>query len=235
MISSASGVLPLIVEDLLLEIAEVVAQLHIMVAGDQTALHEPGLHPRRRHEAQGIGGQDPLQIGGDIVPLDGQHIFIAELSGNRHEGLPWEVGDRAPRVADVAKPAVMMSAEKRPAKRISCRRAAPDGHRALLLEAHWVVKKEIVALLIELHQDRIGIMIGYRPTLHNSRHLGDFSDVTEQIRQTEIGIIVAGKFPQIEEICTIVERYFSNARCIQGKYEIILQLVVIVDAMNYFT
>lgn len=59
-----------VVGQALLEVAEVVFDGDVVVVGDETAFHEPGLTGGTWHHGNGVGGHHPLEVGGYIVAFE---------------------------------------------------------------------------------------------------------------------------------------------------------------------
>ena len=65
------------------QIGKVVLHRHVVDVGFEQGFHKPRLDMRSRHEYHRVGRQCPLEVGGHVVSLDGQQIFVLEEFGNR--------------------------------------------------------------------------------------------------------------------------------------------------------
>lgn len=57
-----------IVGDTLFEVREIGFDFDIVVVGNKSSLHEPSFEFGSGHDGYGVGGHDPFEIAGDIVP-----------------------------------------------------------------------------------------------------------------------------------------------------------------------
>ena len=71
-----------IVGDTLFEVREIGFDFDIVVVGNKSSLHEPSFEFGSGHDGYGVGGHDPFEVAGDIVPFEGEDKFVPQMFGD---------------------------------------------------------------------------------------------------------------------------------------------------------
>ena len=67
------------------EVAVVGLEVDVVDFGLQAAFHQPGFVNGAGHEAEGLGGEYPFEVGGDVVAFDAEDVFVLQLLADTHE------------------------------------------------------------------------------------------------------------------------------------------------------
>lgn len=68
-----------------LEIGVIGTDFDVVDIWDEASFLKPSLECRQWHDGDGIGGENPFQIRGDVVSLDCQDVAVSELFSDGHE------------------------------------------------------------------------------------------------------------------------------------------------------
>lgn len=164
------------------EVAEVVLEGDVMVVWNESAFHVPGLTGGAWHHGNGIGGHDPLQIRGYIVAFQTHDVLVIQmLSYALSRGGPFWMFLQGFYDATVAHTTAKVQLHELATLTAQPYLSSENGLIAFLLKRFGVFHKLEMAVLIELQQDTVGMVLMQQPTLYQGWEGGGEIDIAWHI------------------------------------------------------